>query len=230
MLKAIVHVWRAGAAALILIFLAPAIPAAAGDGLSAEMRNLRASAEAGNAAAQFRLATAYDWGQGAPRGGAQAKRWYSAAAEQGMAEAQNSLGSALQAEKRYEEARSWYEKAASQRSPPALNNLAYLYDVGLGVAQDRAMAFGLYSQSADLGWAEAMWNLSVMYGAGQVDGAPDLAQACAWTLRARNNARGNAKILANADRAINFLRTKLSGAQWRDCENRGTTWSPKAVH
>src|SRR5512139_252711 len=67
-----------------------------------------------------------------------------ARARAGDAVAQNDLGSALQAEKRYEDAFPWYQRAAARGMPLAINNLAYLYELGLGVAQDRKKAFELY--------------------------------------------------------------------------------------
>jgi TPR repeat protein len=53
---------------------------------------LRSLAEAGDAEAQFRLAQAYENGQGVAQGYADAARWYQAAAEQGILAAQARLG------------------------------------------------------------------------------------------------------------------------------------------
>src|SRR6188474_1068561 len=104
------------------------------------------------------------------------------------------------------------------RSPPrrktrALNNLAYFYEAGLGVAQDRQKSFELYSRSADLGWGEAMWNLSGIYGSGQL-GEPDLVMACAWTLRAgRFAGPKGAKLTAATAERMTQLEPLLSAAQ-----------------
>src|SRR5689334_1325567 len=54
-----------------------------------EFDQLLAKATTGDAQAQWKVATAYDWGHGVERSDAEAKRWYRAAAEQGYAEAQN---------------------------------------------------------------------------------------------------------------------------------------------
>ena len=185
-----------------------------------------AKANAGDAAAQWEVGTAYDSGRGVRRDGKEAKRWYLAAAEQGYAEAQNSLGSALQAEGHLDKAREWYEKASAQNHALATNNLAYLYDLGYGVPQDRKKAFELYSRSADLGWGEAMWNLSVMYGAGQLGSPPDLQNACVWTFRAQRFAEGNAKVLANVARVTPMLERKLSQEQMTACREQAGTWAP----
>jgi hypothetical protein len=116
--------------------------------LSSETKALIVKAEAGDTDAQLRVGAAYDFGKGAPRDGNEAMKWYRMAAEQGNAEAQNSVGSGLQAEKRYAEALPWYEKASAQGHALATNNLAYLYDLGLGVTQDRRKGFELYSRAA----------------------------------------------------------------------------------
>jgi TPR repeat protein len=203
-----------------------ASPALGDDRLSTETNGLLAKAEAGDPKAQFELASAYDSGQGAPRNGQETQRWYRASAEQGYAEAQNSLGSALQAEKRYVEALPWYEKAAAQNHPLATNNLAYLYDMGLGVAQDRHKGFELYTKAADLGWAEAMWNLANMYGAGQL-GKADLVMACVWTVRAKRFAQSNdGRLQAQLSRILPRLETMLPPDQLAQCKAQGESWSP----
>jgi TPR repeat protein len=196
---------------------------------TASIDELREKAEAGDAEAQFRLGTAFDWGHGVKADGREAEKWYRRAAIAGYAEAQNSLGSALQAEKKYDEALQWYERAAAQNNPLALNNLAYLYDLGLGVAQDRQKAFDLYSRSANLGWAEAMWNISNMYGAGQL-GGKDLNKACIWTLRAFKFAQPDDKKFAPLrSRFIPYLQRELSPEQFADCKAQAENWQPTVL-
>src|SRR5690349_13967026 len=167
-------------------------------------------AEAGDAQAQLRLASAYETGQGVDRDAGEAEKWYRRAAESGLADAQNSVGSILQARGQYAEALPWYEKASNQGHAPATNNLAYLHDLGRGVPQDRRKGFELYSKAADLGWAEAMWNLANMYGAGQL-GQPDLVAACTWIVRAQRFADPNHRALQNQfQRVMPQLRRMLS--------------------
>lgn len=149
---------------------------------SAEIQSLITRAESGDVEAQFLLGSAYDTGSGVRRNGKQAEKWYRLAAEKGYAEAQNSLGSVYQAEERFSEATHWYQKAAIQGHALAINNLAYLYDLGLGVPQSREKAHELYTQSANLGGAEAMFNLASMYGAGQL-GEVDYYKAYIWCSR-----------------------------------------------
>ncbi|QJW85102.1 sel1 repeat family protein [Ramlibacter terrae] len=154
-------------------------------------------------------------------------RWYQAAAEQGHAEAQNSVGSGLQAAKKFAEARPRYEKAAAQNHAPATNNPAYLHDLGLGVAQDRQKAFALYTRAADLGWAEAMWNLANMYGAGQLGQPPDPQMACVWTLRAAKHARPQERqLLTYTGRATAMLERRFTSEQMKTCRDQALAWAP----
>jgi TPR repeat protein len=207
--------------------LVAAATAQSQDNLLPEVKALLDRALAGDADSQLSLALAYEAGRGAPRDASQAMRWYLAAANQGHPEAQNSVGSVLQVEKKFAEARPWYEKAAAQRHALATNNLAYLYDLGLGVAQDRQQAFRLYSRAADLGWAEAMWNLANMYGAGQLDGPPDLLQACIWTFRASRFALPREQRLQMEVRRVTpILERRLSSVEMRTCREQSESWAP----
>jgi TPR repeat protein len=193
------------------------------------IEEVRQKAEAGDRDAQFRLGSAYDSGAGVPRDGAEAMKWYLRAAEAGHAEAQNSIGSGLQAEKRYEEARTWYERAAAQGHALATNNLAYLHDLGLGVKQDRQKGFELYSRAAELGWAEAMWNLANMYGAGQL-GEKDLDMACVWTLRAVRFAKPSERQrFAPAFRAAGFFERQFPAEKLSACKQKSEAWRPSAM-
>lgn len=194
---------------------------------SAETKELITKADAGDIEAQFRVGSIYDTGNGAPSSRDKAEKYYRMAAEQGHAEAQNSLGSGLQAEKKYTEAKLWYERAAAQNHPLAINSLAYLYDLGLGVPQDRAKGLELYSHAADLGWAEAMWNIANMYGAGQL-GKIDMVMACVWIVRAqRFDGNQNPRLSAHLARVLPQLGKSLSSEEWTACQQQGNSWSPQ---
>ena len=205
-----------------------AVPAAQADWfVSSEVKELTAKGRAGDVEAQFRVGAAYDSGHGAPHDGAEALKWYTMAAEAGYSEAQNSLGSTLQGEKNYVEARTWYERAAAQGHAQATNNLGLLYDLGLGLPQDRHKGFDLYMRAADLGWAEAMWNLANMYGAGQL-GSKDMYMACVWTFRARRYASPqDQRLLAILYRAAPQVEQQLDSQQQRDrCYQQAAEWKP----
>lgn len=196
---------------------------------SSETKELITKADAGDKDAQFKVGWAYDSGDGAPRSGDKAKKYYHMAAEQGLAEAQNSLGSIYQAEKNYAEAKSWYELAFAQNHPMATNSLGYLYDLGLGVTQDRNKGFELYSRAADLGWAEAMWSIAIMYGGGQI-GKPDLFAACTWAVRAQKySSNQSPKLTQILERALPAIQHDISVSDWSKCHEEANSWSPKLV-
>lgn len=224
------HMNKLLASLCTIVLLAFSNVAAADWYLSAETKALIVKAEAGDTDAQLRVGAAYDYGRGAPRDGNEAMKWYRMAADRGNAEAQNSVGSGLQAEKRYGEALPWFEKASAQGHALATNNLAYLYDLGLGVKQDRRKGFELYSRAADLGWAEAMWNIANMYGAGQL-GEKDMVGACVWAVRARKFAAPHERQLLNhLGRVIPQLERMLSAEQLASCNQLSNTWAPSALH
>jgi hypothetical protein len=193
------------------------------------MDDLRQRAEKGDPAAQWRLGAMYDGGIGVPRDGTETEKWYRRAAESGYARAQNSLGSAYQADRRYSEAVGWYQKAADQGDALALNNLAYMYDLGLGVTQDRRHAFELYMKAANQGNPEAMFNIAVVYGAGQL-GDKDLSQAYVWTLRAKryrtNCFSRDAKLDSRVDGGIRYAEDNLSSAELAQARRIAADWSP----
>jgi TPR repeat protein len=195
--------------------------------LSKENSNLIEKAKSGDAEAQFKIASAYDSGSGAPRDGSKAMKWYLMAANSGMAEAQNSVGSVFQAEKKYKKAFKWYAKAAEQNHIVAINNLAYLYDLGLGVKQDRKKGFELYLKSANLGWPQAMWNLANAFGAGNL-GEKDFYSACVWSLRAKKYAEpADEKLKVALGRTIPYLERTLNSDEFKKCASEAEAWSPQ---
>jgi uncharacterized protein len=209
---------------IFLATMAIALPAW-GDEAS-DTQALIQRARDGDAQSQFTLGSAYEIGKGVQKDPNEALVWYQAAATQGYAEAQNTVGSILQAKKNYSEALVWYEKAAAQGHAQATNNLAYLYDMGLGAPQDRKKGFELYSKAADLGWAESMWNLANMYGAGQL-GPKDMVMACVWSVRAgRFASMRDSKLKSHLERVIPQLEKMLPAADFARCKQQGEGWAP----
>ena len=183
------------------------------------MAELLQQAEGGDPDSQYRLGLAYDLGGNVPRDLAEAMKWYNLAAGAGNADAQNSVGSALQAEKRYVEAFAWYEKAATQGHALSTNALAALYDAGLGVTQDRRKARELWSAAAGLGSAEAMWNLARLYATAAL-GERDLIAACAWNLRAGAYAKpAERALLARTEQTAAFLQKNMHAAEAAACRS-----------
>jgi uncharacterized protein len=193
---------------------------------SSETKELIKKADSGDKEAQFKVGSAYDSGNGAPSSKDKAKKYYQMAAEQGYAEAQNSLGSIYQEEKNYVEAKSWYELASEQNHPMATTSLGLLYDLGLGVPQDRKKGFEFYSKAANLGHGRAMWNIANMYGAGQL-GEVDLFSTCVWVIRAQKYSDSlDAKLMQHMQRVLPALQKDLSTSDWNKCNEEANNWSP----
>ena len=80
----------------------------------------------------------------------QAAKWYRQAAEQGIADAQYSLGGMYYngegVAQDYKQAIKWYSQAAEQGYVRAQNNLGVMYYNGDGVAQDYKQAIQLFRQ------------------------------------------------------------------------------------
>ena len=162
------------------------------------LADLRATAEAGDASAQFILGGMYVTGVGVPQDDVEAVAWYRRAAEQGHARAQYNLG-AMYAEglgvpPDAAVAVAWYRRAAEQGDATAQNNLGAMYAEGLGVPPDAAAAVAWYRRAAEQGDATAQSNLGRMYDQGL--GVPqDDVEAVAWYRRAA--AQGDARAQYN---------------------------------
>ena len=160
------------------------------------LADLRASAEAGDAEAQFNLGGMYVTGVGVPQDAAAAVAWYRYAAEQGHARAQYNLG-VIYAEgvgvpQDAAAAVAWYRRAAEQGNATAQNNLGAMYAEGVGVPPDAAAAVAWYRRAAEQGNAAAQSNLGGMYDQG-VGVPPDAAAAVAWYRRAAEQGHARAQ-------------------------------------
>ncbi|MGC6442819.1 MAG: tetratricopeptide repeat protein [Rubripirellula sp.] len=120
---------------------------------------IRASAEEGDAEAQYNLGVAYMRGVGVAQDYAEALSWYRLAADQGFAPAQTNLGmmydTGLGVPQSYAEAVKWFRLAADQGEAIAQHNIGLTYYNGEGVAQDYAEAFAWFSVAADNGDVDA---------------------------------------------------------------------------
>jgi len=211
---------------LIAVFLTVSTMSHADLFTSSKIKELITKADAGDKEAQFKVGSAYDFGNGAPSSKDKAKKYYQMAAEQGYAEAQNSLGSIYQEEKNYDEAKSWYELAFEQNHPMATTSLGLLYDLGLGVPQDRKKGFEFFSKAANLGHGRAMWNIANMYGAGQL-GEVDLFSTCVWVIRAQIYADGrDYELIQHMDRVLPALEKDLPSSDWKKCNEDANKWAP----
>lgn len=120
-------------------------------------KELRASAEAGDASAQNRLGLLYDEGKGVPQNPIQAKEWFEKAAMQGHVGAQLNLGTLYLegkgAPQSAQMALVWFSRAAEQEDGLAFAKLGWMYERGRGVLQDFIQAYMWYN----LGAARGEW-------------------------------------------------------------------------
>ena len=143
------------------------------------------AAEQGSAQACYNLAVSYQLGIGTAPNPRLAYALYSmakayaqyhlnvpaAAAELGMADAQNSRANQFyhgnQEKQNFKTAHSWYQKAANQGHAVAQYNLAWMYEQGESVEQDMDKALQWYLQSAAQADHVAIYQLASFYEKGQ---------------------------------------------------------------
>jgi localization factor PodJL len=123
--------------------------------LSKAARWFRRAAERGHAPSQYRLATLYELGHGAPKSYADAMNWYEQAANKGHIKAMHNLavlsvnGNVRTAN--YLTAAKWFAEAAGHGLRDSQYNLGVLHERGLGVPRDLAMAYVWFSLAANQG-------------------------------------------------------------------------------
>ena len=124
----------------------------------ATAKEVRKSAEEGNASAQYRLGLLYDGGVGVPQDYRQAKEWFEKAAKQGHVGAQADLGTLyLQgagAPQSVQMAMFWFSQAAEHGDGLACAKLGWMYAEGQGVIQDSVQAHMWYSLAGSTRRAE----------------------------------------------------------------------------
>jgi len=121
--------------------------------LSKAARWFRRAAENGHAASQYRLATLYELGQGAPKDLAESMVWYERAAEKGHVKAMHNLAVLTITGKsvNYLGAAKWFGRAAEYGLRDSQYNLGILYERGLGVEKDPAKAYQWLASAAQRG-------------------------------------------------------------------------------
>ena len=149
----------------------------------ATAKEVRASAEAGDASAQHRLGLLYDEGVGVPQDSRQAKEWFEKAANKGHTRAQVNLGALyLQgrgAPQSSQMALFWFGRAAEQGDARAFAKLGWMSAQGRGMLQDFVQAHKWYNLSAaqgEPGAAEARDALAKQMTPAQIAEAQKLAQ------------------------------------------------------
>ena len=126
------------------------------------------AAKKGNAAAQYKLAKAYESGSnGMSRNPSEALNWYRKAAEQGNADACYELGNCyyhgIFVYSNYDEGIKWYKKAAELGSADACWELGYCYEYGGKVYRNDEESFKWYHKAAELGKAAAQYKMGKHY-------------------------------------------------------------------
>jgi len=132
----------------------------------ATAKELRKSAEEGNATAQNGLGLLYKEGAGVPQNYGQSKKWFEEAAKQGYAEAQVNLGTLYLhgegAPQSDQMALFWYSRAAEQGDAPAFAELGLMYAQGRGVPQDFIQAHMWFNLAAANGEENSAERLDIL--------------------------------------------------------------------
>jgi len=132
--------------------------------------NIEAKAAAGDAQAEFALASCYELGRNVAPSRAETIHWLGLAAVSGYAPAQYELGRiylygrGVPAD--YSQALLWETRAALQGEPKAQCDVAYMYEQGLGMVADAAQAAAYNRKAATQGVAEAQLRLGLALEAG----------------------------------------------------------------
>ena len=110
-------------------------------------------------------------------------------------------------------------RVAEQGNVVAQNNLGALYESGLGVAQDYAVAVSWYRKAAAQGLAAAQFELGIAYAKGQ--GVPqDDVQAHVWFNLAA--VRGDRDAARNRD----VVARRMTPEQIQQAEALAAAWKP----
>ncbi|MBU0464471.1 MAG: sel1 repeat family protein [Proteobacteria bacterium] len=99
---------------------------------------------------------------------------------------QTRIGNSYRKAKDYIEAVRWFRMAASQGFESAQNNLAAMYEQGLGIARSDVLAAQWYLLAAEQGNAKAQHSLGQMYLEGR-GVQPDKQLASKWILKSAEN-------------------------------------------
>ncbi len=145
------------------------LAAKAQENFPAALREFRKSADAGDARGMFNLAKMYLYGEGVPKDREVYADWIRRAAEDGFAEAENSMGWIYTHWRdRPVVGFQWYLRAAAQGNVDSLSNVAYGYEHGFGVDANGAKAIEFYTRAVDAGLPTAGYQIGVMHYSGEV--------------------------------------------------------------
>lgn len=228
---------------LSLLFLAAALPAAAGpleDGIAAynakdfdrAVALLMPLAEKDrNAQAEEKIGRLYHRGKGLPKDAVKAAEWYRKAADQGDAAAAARLGSMYWMGEGVArdpvEAAKWYALGASKGNPLAQAGIGYMSMEGSGTPVDFTAAAGWFEKAAAQGDASAMLALGTLFELGK--GVPkDAVQAWKWyALASVDDGEYDQEVFDRAGLARDALGKKMTPAQLAEAEREVRQWKPQ---
>ena len=182
---------------------------------------LRAAATAGDAAAEFEVATRFAEGHGVTPSNEQAVRWFELAAKQGLAPAQFRLGAfyekGIVVKKDFAVAREFYAAAAAKGNAKAMHNLAVLYAEGINGSADYRSAAQWFRKAADHGIADSQYNLAILYARG-IGVEQNYAESYKWFALAASKGDSDAakkrdEVASHLD-AQSLAAAKLSVQKW----------------
>lgn len=154
---------------LIFVLYVSLAPAARSSG--AEIDELRAKAEKGDAFAQFELAERYAAGLGTPKDEKAALDWYLKSAAREYTPAYVGLGSiysqGLGVKQDDAEAIRWFPKAALAGNPIAQDKLGLAFELGRGVERDYETAAAWYGLGVSQGHPLCQYHLARLYDTGR---------------------------------------------------------------
>ena len=194
----------------------------------AAVAELRVLAQAGDAEAQYALATAYSDGLALPRDYRRAAEWYEKAALQGHSRAQFNLGflhytgageGADALPRDNAEALRWLIPAAEAEVPMAAFLLGRLYHYGLGVTADQEAALRWSRLAAQRGLVGGQFETGVLLGGRRADAAAWI-EAYSWLLLAARQGH------PAASENLEILAKRLNFKEIQEAEAAAAAWSP----
>ena len=147
---------------------------------------VRRAAEAGEPAAQYRLAKLHEKGLGVPKDLAMARQWTERAAEGGNVKAMHDLAvyyaEGESGPQSYAASVEWFRKAADFGLTDSQYNLAVLYEAGLGISPSQTEALYWYEVAARQGDEGAPAKVEALREKVSLDAAQQAQRrAAAWT-------------------------------------------------
>lgn len=117
------------------------------------------------------------------------------AAAGGTPAAQFELGCYYEDKDKFKDAKKYYELAADQDFPPAIHNLACLYERGQGMKADISKAVELYERAVESGYAPSHVNLARLYIIGDEALPQDFGMALSIVSAAAEDEDAEAQIM-----------------------------------